>query len=134
MRFVNNMLLEELIVRLKNGYPTTEREAAFFDEQQKKKEEHMRKEAEKLIKFVPKKYLKSEEKVGRNEKCPCNSGKKYKACCGVHKKDEKHEENGKEEKKEANTSATPAETPAAAAAAPAATATPPAASPAPAQP
>ena len=22
------------------------------------------------------------QKVGRNEKCPCNSGKKYKYCCG----------------------------------------------------
>ena len=22
------------------------------------------------------------KKVGRNEKCPCNSGKKYKHCCG----------------------------------------------------
>ena len=26
--------------------------------------------------------LKDEKKVGRNEKCPCNSGKKYKHCCG----------------------------------------------------
>ena len=23
------------------------------------------------------------EKVGRNEKCPCGSGKKYKHCCGL---------------------------------------------------
>jgi uncharacterized protein YecA (UPF0149 family) len=23
------------------------------------------------------------EKVGRNEQCPCGSGKKYKKCCGV---------------------------------------------------
>ena len=23
-----------------------------------------------------------EEKVGRNEPCPCGSGKKYKKCCG----------------------------------------------------
>jgi len=22
------------------------------------------------------------EKIGRNEPCPCNSGKKYKKCCG----------------------------------------------------
>ena len=26
--------------------------------------------------------LKDEKKIGRNEKCPCNSGKKYKHCCG----------------------------------------------------
>jgi len=27
------------------------------------------------------------EKIGRNEKCPCNSGKKYKKCC-LNKTDE----------------------------------------------
>ena len=26
--------------------------------------------------------VKDEKKIGRNEKCPCNSGKKYKHCCG----------------------------------------------------
>ena len=25
-------------------------------------------------------------KVGRNERCPCGSGKKYKACCAVQKR------------------------------------------------
>ena len=25
---------------------------------------------------------KSEKKIGRNDKCPCGSGKKYKHCCG----------------------------------------------------
>ncbi len=25
----------------------------------------------------------AEEKVGRNEPCPCGSGKKYKKCCGI---------------------------------------------------
>jgi hypothetical protein len=50
VRFVEGKLLQELIVRLKNGYPTTEREAAVFDANQRKKEEHMRREAEKLIK------------------------------------------------------------------------------------
>ena len=24
----------------------------------------------------------NDKKVGRNEKCPCGSGKKYKHCCG----------------------------------------------------
>ena len=27
-------------------------------------------------------YKRTEEKVGRNEPCPCQSGKKYKKCCG----------------------------------------------------
>ena len=31
-----------------------------------------------------KQFIKRDEnrKIGRNEKCPCNSGKKYKRCCG----------------------------------------------------
>jgi preprotein translocase subunit SecA len=27
-------------------------------------------------------YIRSDEKVGRNDSCPCGSGKKYKKCCG----------------------------------------------------
>ena len=27
--------------------------------------------------------VRNEEKVGRNDPCPCNSGKKYKKCCGT---------------------------------------------------
>lgn len=30
----------------------------------------------------PKKPLKNDNKVGRNDSCPCGSGKKYKNCCG----------------------------------------------------
>ena len=29
-------------------------------------------------------YVRSEPKVGRNDPCPCGSGKKYKKCCGAH--------------------------------------------------
>jgi len=32
--------------------------------------------------FVPAPYRRPEPKVGRNEPCPCGSGKKYKKCCG----------------------------------------------------
>ncbi|RRH36827.1 SEC-C metal-binding domain-containing protein, partial [Clostridioides difficile] len=28
------------------------------------------------------KTVKKDEKVGRNDLCPCGSGKKYKNCCG----------------------------------------------------
>ena len=28
-------------------------------------------------------YRRSEAKVGRNDPCPCGSGKKYKKCCGL---------------------------------------------------
>ena len=27
-------------------------------------------------------YRRTEEKIGRNDPCPCGSGKKYKKCCG----------------------------------------------------
>jgi uncharacterized protein YecA (UPF0149 family) len=30
----------------------------------------------------PPKTIMAEKKVGRNEPCPCGSGKKYKKCCG----------------------------------------------------
>jgi len=29
-----------------------------------------------------KKHFQKSVKIGRNEKCPCNSNKKYKKCCG----------------------------------------------------
>ncbi|MCP4716181.1 MAG: YchJ family protein [Deltaproteobacteria bacterium] len=31
----------------------------------------------------PKQYVRPEPKIGRNEPCPCGSGKKYKKCCSV---------------------------------------------------
>ncbi len=31
-------------------------------------------------------YVRQDKKVGRNELCPCGSGKKYKQCCGRNKK------------------------------------------------
>jgi preprotein translocase subunit SecA len=31
---------------------------------------------------LPEPYRRTEPKVGRNEPCPCGSGKKYKKCCG----------------------------------------------------
>ena len=30
----------------------------------------------------PPKPITAEQKIGRNERCPCGSGKKYKHCCG----------------------------------------------------
>lgn len=31
-------------------------------------------------------FIRSERKIGRNDPCPCGSGKKYKQCCGRNKK------------------------------------------------
>ena len=33
---------------------------------------------------VKKQPVKKGQKVGRNDPCPCGSGKKYKKCCGMH--------------------------------------------------
>ncbi|MBU1726771.1 MAG: SEC-C domain-containing protein [Candidatus Omnitrophica bacterium] len=33
-------------------------------------------------KFEQKPFQASQEKIGRNDPCPCGSGKKYKKCCG----------------------------------------------------
>ena len=30
-------------------------------------------------------YRREEPKIGRNDPCPCGSGKKYKKCCGKDK-------------------------------------------------
>ncbi|HFO1035181.1 TPA: YecA family protein [Bacillus paranthracis] len=38
---------------------------------------------EKYIPEVLKNNFSKQKKTGRNESCPCNSGKKYKKCCGV---------------------------------------------------
>jgi preprotein translocase subunit SecA len=32
---------------------------------------------------APKPFVRTTEKVGRNDPCPCGSGKKYKKCCGA---------------------------------------------------
>lgn len=37
--------------------------------------------AELKLKYSPSKTLVTPEKIGRNEACPCGSGKKYKNCC-----------------------------------------------------
>ena len=37
----------------------------------------------KISKPVTKTPIRNENKVGRNDPCPCGSGKKYKKCCGA---------------------------------------------------
>jgi len=32
-------------------------------------------------------YKRQDRKIGRNDMCPCGSGKKYKRCCCINKKD-----------------------------------------------
>ncbi|MNO77360.1 hypothetical protein D3C76_684670 [compost metagenome] len=44
--------------------------------------EEKRKEISKSYKES--KTVRNENKIGRNDPCPCGSGKKYKKCCGVN--------------------------------------------------
>jgi hypothetical protein len=43
VRFIEGALLSERVVRLPNGYPTTEREKKIYEENQQKKEDELRK-------------------------------------------------------------------------------------------
>ena len=96
------------ILHLKKEYPTlfAIKREFFNDVLDRKKEENLhnkyRKMFKKYEKLYPEKfvfdgdehddedmefqiaqpYVRNEPKVGRNEPCPCGSGKKYKKCCG----------------------------------------------------
>ena len=91
VRMVEGKLLQERIVRLANGYPTTDREADVFDADQARKEAHLAKMAKDLIQKNPQLTAglkkkqetrhKDANKLKPNEPCHCKSGKKYKKCC-----------------------------------------------------
>jgi hypothetical protein len=85
VRIIKSEIVSEQVVRLANGYPTTEREAQEFDTQKEKNE----KNAEDFIRNKLKesgitlgKKKATGPKVGRNDPCTCGSGKKSKNCCG----------------------------------------------------
>eukprot|EP01095_Lingulamoeba_sp_RSL-Kostka_P017324 TRINITY_DN892_c0_g1_i1.p1 TRINITY_DN892_c0_g1~~TRINITY_DN892_c0_g1_i1.p1 ORF type:complete len:323 (-),score=133.28 TRINITY_DN892_c0_g1_i1:202-1170(-) len=90
IRVVGKKLLQEKIIRLDNGYPTTERENNAFNEQKEKNDKAYENYVKQLLNQKQTKVASSlsqltqekKKKVGRNSPCPCNSGKKYKKCCG----------------------------------------------------
>jgi len=85
VRFVDGKLVSEQIVRLTNGYPTTEREAAAFDAESKRNAEATEAYVRALLDAKSSKLgLKrlQKAKVPRNSPCTCGSGKKFKTCCG----------------------------------------------------
>jgi len=90
VRTIDGALLEERIVRLPNGFPTTDREADAFDREAAKKDEAMRQMAINMIKENPGVFAGAkkatepkvkEKKPKPNEPCHCGSSKKYKKCC-----------------------------------------------------
>lgn len=65
-----------------------ERSRSFFDELEKNKAQGQEQKAPSPTQEPPSQASKVvpitvEPKTGRNEDCPCNSGKKYKKCCGT---------------------------------------------------
>jgi len=83
VRIIEGKILEERIVRLANGFPTTQREADEHDERERKNKIRAEEKLKKLVKSVEIKHRPQGKKVGRNDPCPCNSGKKYKQCCAT---------------------------------------------------
>jgi len=64
--------------------------SAFFDQEDEKYEHHemsrfVREDGKWFFhsgRIVPRTVVRTEPKIGRNDPCPCGSGKKYKKCCG----------------------------------------------------
>jgi len=84
MRIMKGEIVAEQVVRLANGYPTTEREAQEFDTQKEKNEKNVEEYVRSRLKEAGVALGKKKPtgpKVGRNDPCPCGSGKKSKACC-----------------------------------------------------
>jgi len=84
MRHVKGEILTEQVVRLSNGYPTTEREAKEFDTQTEKNQKNAEEFAKKYLEeqgIILGKKKPTGPKVGRNDPCTCGSGKKFKLCC-----------------------------------------------------
>lgn len=79
IHFVGDRLLNERVVRLNNGFPTTQREADDYDRRQ---ELNMQKLAETMgITIKRKPRDPNKVRVKRNDLCPCGSGKRAKNCC-----------------------------------------------------
>jgi len=81
VRILEGKLVSEQVVRLENGFPTTEREAKEFDEREARNKKAADRHIKKLVKAVEIKHS-TTKKVGRNDPCTCGSGQKYKKCCG----------------------------------------------------
>ena len=75
-RYVKKQQQEKLSELARRGLSKEEIEA----------EEQLLREAKEVRAKDPDKYqLSAEKQVGRNDPCPCGSGKKYKKCCGKGK-------------------------------------------------
>lgn len=84
VRNIDGKLTSEIVIRLANGYPSTEREAQEFDNQKEKNARAAEEFAkQRLLEAGITLGRKKPEgpRIGRNDPCRCGSGKKYKNCC-----------------------------------------------------
>lgn len=78
-RFVDGKLLTEMIVRLDNGFHTTEREKVQFDEQKEKDDKATEEAIRKMMKLAPQAVGVSEQSVFEKSK----EGKAEQVCCFI---------------------------------------------------
>eukprot|EP01134_Creolimax_fragrantissima_P003869 CFRG3869T1 len=82
--YVFGKLQTEKVIRLDNGFPTTIREKSAFEKRQEENLEKLQDEMFKDMGIRMNRKAREGPKVGRNDKCPCSSGRKFKACCGKY--------------------------------------------------
>ena len=91
MIFNEQQRADALIRRLKKSSPRGKKAAEFLMTDLDAEDEKLYQELENLFQFggytdertvVQKPYVRKNAKIGRNDPCPCGSGKKYKRCCG----------------------------------------------------
>lgn len=67
---------------MNRAYPTEESFMSDFDESLGEDVRNARIAWGYRMGHIKSKPITVEDKIGRNDPCPCNSGKKYKKCCG----------------------------------------------------
>ena len=75
--------LEPLVQRLGIKAKLVKKLKAVDDARKKMEESFSRKNSMTHRGLTPQPFSRAEPKVGRNDPCPCGSGKKYKKCCGA---------------------------------------------------
>jgi preprotein translocase subunit SecA len=73
---------EEAISLLLRIRPMRERETEELEARRRKQQQRMSYYGRGDGDDTPKTVKRKGQKVGRNDPCPCGSGKKYKKCCG----------------------------------------------------
>ncbi len=73
---------EESLSLLLRIRPMREVEIERLEEERRRKQERLKLSHGEEETQKPQTYRRQGKKVGRNDPCPCGSGKKYKKCCG----------------------------------------------------